>query len=214
MFRYGFFRGPFRDSGDNLFCRLHPALALLLCPAHPVALLALPVLLPALLGVRVQAVGRALAYAAAFPAAGLRAIMVTVIAAFTENDLVIALLAGEDATLRTHPLSPGRGRPGRRTAWKRVGTRSQSPAAPDQDPLHERTGNSRPDRAAGASPVSGSGRRGRRRGNPAHARIVIANQGVSLSLTPITICHSRRTGEKQSELHPTGNSSPPIGGAE
>ena len=51
---------------------------------------------PSRLGVRVPAVGRAAEFAAAFPAAGLRAVPVTVIAARAENGLDAAPLADED----------------------------------------------------------------------------------------------------------------------
>ena len=99
MVRYGIFRGPVRDGGDIRFNRVHPAPAFLLRPAHAVALLALPVQPPSRLGARVPAVGLAAARAAAFLAAGLRAVLMTVIAARAENDLDAAPLAEEDPTL-------------------------------------------------------------------------------------------------------------------
>ena len=88
MVRYGIFRGPVRDGGDIRF-RL----------AHAVALLALPVQPPSRLGVRMPAVGLAATLTAAFRAAGLRAVLVTVIAARAENDLDAAPLADENPTL-------------------------------------------------------------------------------------------------------------------
>lgn len=99
MVRYGIFRGPVRDGGDIRFRRAHPAPAFLLRLAHAVALLALPVQPPSRLGVRMPAVGLAATLTAAFRAAGLRAVLVTVIAARAENDLDAAPLADENPTL-------------------------------------------------------------------------------------------------------------------
>ena len=66
MVRYGIFRRPGRDGDDIRFNRVHPAMAFLLRPAYPEALLALPVQPPSRLGVRVPAVGLAATRAAAF----------------------------------------------------------------------------------------------------------------------------------------------------
>ena len=96
MVRCGICRSLLRDGEDFRFGREHPATPLLLRPAHPEALLALPVQPPSRLGVRVPAVGLAAALAAAFPAAGLRAVLMAVIAARTENGLDAAPLADED----------------------------------------------------------------------------------------------------------------------
>ncbi|MCY3598061.1 MAG: hypothetical protein OXG71_11580 [Rhodospirillales bacterium] len=99
MVRYGIFRRPGRDGDDIRFNRVHPAMAFLLRPAYPEALLALPVQPPSRLGARVPAVGLAATRAAAFRTAGLRAILMTVIAARAENDLDAAPLAEENPAL-------------------------------------------------------------------------------------------------------------------
>ena len=99
MVRYGIFRSPLRNGGDIRFNRVHPPPAFFLRLAPPETLLALPVLPAAGLGMRVPAVGHAVTLAATFLAAGLRTVLMTVIAARAENDLGVTPLAVENPAL-------------------------------------------------------------------------------------------------------------------